>query len=74
MNKRLITIISLLVLLAACEDDSQCSEQGGGPGSADPNKIIAGDGFARPQAALVRLVNHLTSHFSPITSHFSQPR
>jgi hypothetical protein len=48
MNKRLITIVSLSVLLAACEDDSQRSEQGGGPGSADPNNIIAGDGFCSP--------------------------
>jgi len=48
MNKRLITIASLSVFLAACEDDSQRSEQGGGPGSADPNNIIAGDGFCSP--------------------------
>src|SRR6516162_578864 len=48
MNKRLITIVSLSALLASCEDDSQRSEQGGGPGSADLNNIIAGDGFCSP--------------------------
>jgi hypothetical protein len=48
MNKRLITIVSLSVFLAACEDDSQRSTEGGGPGSADPNNIIAGDGFCSP--------------------------
>jgi hypothetical protein len=37
-----------LVFFAACEDDSQRSEQGSGPGSADPNNILAGDGFCSP--------------------------
>jgi hypothetical protein len=48
MNKRLIAIVSLSAFLAACEDDSQRSTEGGGAGSADPNNIIAGYGFCSP--------------------------
>jgi hypothetical protein len=55
MNKRLITIVSLSVFLAACEDDSQRSEQGGGPGSADPNTVVAGDGFCTPTGGATAL-------------------
>jgi len=57
MNKRLITIVSLSVFLVACEDDSQRSEQGGGPGSADPNNIIAGEGFCSPTGGASALGN-----------------
>jgi hypothetical protein len=41
--------ILLILALASCDDDERADLQGGGPGSSDPNNIVAGDGFCGPQ-------------------------
>ena len=50
--ERSIQIVFCLsaILLASCDDDDQTAQLlGGGPGSSDPNNIVAGDGFCGPQ-------------------------
>jgi len=46
---KIIFCLSIFVL-ASCDDDDHTAQLlGGGPGSADPNNIVAGDGFCGPQ-------------------------
>ena len=50
--ERSIQIVFCLsaLLLASCDDDDHTAQLlGGGPGSSDPNNIVAGDGFCGPQ-------------------------
>jgi len=39
----------MTITLTGCDDDDHADLLGGGPGSSDPNNIVAGDGFCGPQ-------------------------
>src|SRR6516165_7696479 len=41
--------LGFLALSSCDDDDSYATLLGGGPGSSDPNNIVAGDGFCGPQ-------------------------
>ena len=44
-----IALCLSFLALASCDDEGDVSLQGGGPGSSNPNNIVAGDGFCSPQ-------------------------
>lgn len=44
-----IALCLSFLALASCDDEGDVALQGGGPGSSDPNSIVAGDGFCLPQ-------------------------
>jgi hypothetical protein len=43
-----VSVLSMM-MLTGCDDDEHADQLGGGPGSSDPNNIVAGDGFCAPQ-------------------------
>jgi hypothetical protein len=46
---KIIAIVFGIVTLTSCDDEDHADLIGGGPGSSDPNSIVAGDGFCGPQ-------------------------
>jgi hypothetical protein len=50
-----IAIACNLLALAGCDDEDNAALLGGGPGSADPQNIVAGDGFCAPQGGAAAL-------------------
>jgi hypothetical protein len=44
-----VSALSMMIILTSCDDDDHADQLGGGPGSSDPNNIVAGDGFCGPQ-------------------------
>jgi hypothetical protein len=46
---KIIAIVFGIVALTSCDDDDHADQLGGGPGSSDPNNVVAGDGFCGPQ-------------------------
>jgi hypothetical protein len=48
--RMIILSVSVLMttILISCDDDEHADQIGGGPGSSDPNNIVAGDGFCGP--------------------------
>jgi hypothetical protein len=44
-----IGVIAFLIAMTSCDDEDHADLLGGGPGSSDPNSIVAGDGFCGPQ-------------------------
>ena len=43
-----VSVLSMMIL-TSCDDDDHADLLGGGPGSSDPNNVVAGNGFCGPQ-------------------------
>jgi hypothetical protein len=52
---RIVFCLAFLVLSSCDDDDPSATLLGGGPGSSDPNNVVAGDGFCGPQGGISAL-------------------